>query len=110
MSGVASSVIDDKLVLSGGAGEDNAPTDNVYIYYNGLFSAGPSLPIPLRQHCQMTINGTHIIFIGMNGEAFILDWRRQDYIILDEVPVDDGHILVAASLTINSLDQKLWSP
>jgi len=80
--GMSSSVIDDKLFLTGG-NDGLTYLDTTYILDNQLFFSGPPLPIQAADICQLTINGTHIFFT--NGqETFLLDWYAQDYTILHE--------------------------
>jgi len=87
ISELASSVIDGKLLLSGGF-DDIRKLSTTYIYDEaGVLTPGPAMPFGKERHCQITINSTHIFFVGGAGdEAFLLDWPRQEYVVVDAPP------------------------
>ncbi len=54
------------------------------------FEAGPTLPIEMSYHCQLTINSTHVFFAdtGDTGNAFLLDWYAQTWSALPPMSVN----------------------
>jgi len=79
-SKLSSSVIRDTWVISG-AGEAS-----VYFYKDGSFTPGVAMPADISTHCQLTLNNSHVFFAGDSVNAFILDWERQEYVILEDMP------------------------
>jgi len=79
-----SSVIDGKWVISGG---DTDPTS--LVVFDGIFTPSPSMPFEKKNHCQLTLNSTHIFFTAGEGDTlatFMLDWPTQEWIVLDDIP------------------------
>jgi len=100
---LASSVIDGKWLISGGV-DDTSRHDNTMIYENGVFTPGPRMPNHKMRHCQLTINSTHVFFVGGYEEgAFILDWPRQEFTVLEAPPVSPFY--PACGVINSSFDQ-----
>jgi len=87
--GIASSIINGQWLLSGGWNRENNEESATHIYNNGVFIPGPEMPVSLSYHSQITLNSTHVIFVGAFSEAmFVLDWTRQEYTMLEAPPLD----------------------
>ncbi len=58
------------------------------------FEQGPSLPIQMYSHCQLTINSTHVFFADTfdTGNAFLLNWYEQTWTELPPMTVDREHM------------------
>jgi len=83
----ASSVIDNKWLLTGGESAAlNTFTDTSMVLDGSFFSPAPELPKPKDFHCQLTINSTHVFFTSGLKDTFLLDWDTQKYTILDDIP------------------------
>jgi len=85
-----SSMIDGTWLISGGANEN---TDQTLLYENGLFTPGLEMPYEKDRHCQVTINDTHVFITDgylNEPETFILDWQRQTWTVVDELPATLG--------------------
>jgi len=83
-----SSVIDGKWVISGG--DTDLTHTSLLSYYDGIFQPSPPLPFEKWNHCQLTLNSTHIFFTGGYGySTFMLNWPRQEWIFLDDAPRSD---------------------
>jgi len=91
---LASSVIDGKWLLSGGS-NDISTQSKTLLYEDGVFMPGPDMPARKHSHCQLTLNSTHIFFVGGGGEdaltTFILDWPSQEYTFLESLPATDSY-------------------
>ncbi len=74
--------------------EDHTASDDVPLtteMWTGTeFEPGPSLPIEMNYHCQLTINSTHVFFADTfaTGKAFLLDWYEQTWTELPPMTVD----------------------
>ncbi len=83
-----SSFIDGIWLVSG----DNDPdTELTTEMWTGTgFEPGPSLPIAMSYHCQLTINSTHVFFADTydTGNAFLLNWYEQTWAQLPPTTVD----------------------
>ncbi len=80
-----SSFIDGVWLVSG---DDYVNSDDVPLtteMWTGTgFEPGPTLPVEMSYHCQLTINSTHVFFADTysTGTAFLLDWNQQKWIEL----------------------------
>ncbi len=85
-----SSFIDGIWLISG----DNTASDDCPLtteMWTGTgFKSGPTLPIPMDSHCQLTINSTHVFFADTRhtGKAYLLDWYKQSWTELPRMTVD----------------------
>ncbi len=54
------------------------------------FEEGPLLPIGMWNHCQLTVNLTHVFFADtrVTGRAFLLDWYSQTWTELPPMTVE----------------------
>jgi len=92
MDSMKSSVIDQKWVISGGSGQNAHASLQVY---DGIFTPSPNMPFEKFDHCQLTLNSTHIFFTAGYGDrsaTFMLNWPRQEWIILDDMHASDNMI------------------
>jgi len=82
---MASSVVRGTWVITGG---NNHLTEN--LYFDGLFSPGPTFPAELKGHCQVTVDYNHVLVTANGGEfggkTFMMDWRTQVWSPLEDVP------------------------
>jgi len=67
----ASSIIDNKWFISGGYPESRS----TLIYDGSTFTLGKELPYSRTDHCQLTINSTHVFFAGTEKETFLYNWE-----------------------------------
>ena len=76
------SVVGKSLVVVGGRTGGTTTTDRTQIFSGNSWTFGPSLPLPLEQHCTVTLNSTHLLVTG--GLSSLLPILRFDGgIILD---------------------------
>jgi len=82
--GIASSIIDNKWILSGGFRNLLS-----LLSFDGGFTIEPQLPFEKEAHCQVTVNSTHIFFAGGVGpnydKTFMLDISKQEWIYLESI-------------------------
>jgi len=85
LSSTASSNIDGKWFITGGF---TPPTTNRTSVFDGsTFSRGEPLPTEKDSHCQVTLDDNNIfITAGGTQDTFMLDWAKQTYTILDDIP------------------------
>ncbi len=80
-------------LITGGDNIVVAAYDSTDVWQNDQFQQGPFLPYPLRRHCQVTVNSTHVAILGgYNGTVdmtyfYLLDWRTEEWIAMPDVPV-----------------------
>jgi len=88
---LASSVIDDKWLLSGGDSEESI-FKSTLVFDEDEFSVGPEMPMFKDYHCQITIDPTFIIFLG-GGErdTFVLNWETKEFAYLNNIPLTMSH-------------------
>ncbi len=77
------SLIDGVWLVSGDNEEiesGNAPF-STEIWSNGQFAEGPTLPAAMYNHCQLTVNSTHVFFGNKEGSypSFLLNWENQEW-------------------------------
>jgi len=78
IAGLTSSVIDNKLFITGG--EDSNYLHNTFIYDGKDFISGPDIPTFKAYHCQLTLNSTHVfITSGVDTETYVFDWPNQKW-------------------------------
>jgi len=84
-SDMKSSVIDDKWIISGGDVSSSS-----LLVFDGRFTIDPPMPYDKNNHCQLTLNSTHIFFTAGEGSdpiaTFMLDYPRGEWIYLDYIP------------------------
>ncbi len=76
-----SSFIDGTWLVSGDSnGSDDVGTTTEMWTGTG-FELGPSTPVAMYNHCQLTINSTHVFFVdtAVTGNAFLLYWHEQTW-------------------------------
>ncbi len=89
-----SSFIDRIWLVSG----DSSGSDNVSLtteMWTGTgFEPGPSLPIAMNFHCQLTVNSTHVFFADTHdtGNAYLLNWYKQTWSELPHMRVPRDHM------------------
>ncbi len=73
----AASFIGGYWLLSGGSGAAGSTTE----FWNGTaFVEGPSLPRSMRDHCQVTVDETHVFFATGDGKpSYLLNWSKESY-------------------------------
>ncbi len=90
-----SSFIDGNWLVSGDemVSWDDVPL-TTEIWTGTGFEPGPLLPIEMTDHCQLTINSTHVFFADTHatGNAFLLDWNSQTWKELPPMTVDREHM------------------
>ncbi len=80
-------------LITGGKDNSNSDLDSTDVWQGGEFQPGPFLPLPLRNHCQVTLNSSYIAILGgySNGENvlgfYLLDWKNEKWIYMPDVPV-----------------------
>jgi len=93
--GGKSSVIDGKWFITGGQNfVDLAQMVRTFLYEDGIFVPGPSMPSGKKDHCQLTVNSTHVFVTAGEGltdylnlrDTYLLDWPNQNWITLDDLP------------------------
>jgi len=77
------SVVGNEIIFTGGLG-DIQDERRVFKFNNqGIFTPGPELPERMNNHCQLTINETHIFVGGYpTPGAFLLDLSTEEYVII----------------------------
>ncbi len=77
------------LVSGDGPGDDEFPLTSE-MWTGTEFEPGPTLPIPFTDHCQLTINSTHVFFADTwnTRRAFLLDWYSQTWTELPPMTVE----------------------
>ncbi len=84
-----SSFIDGIWLISGDGpnGEDDRLTTEMWT--GPGFELGPSTPIEMFSHCQLTVNSTHVFFADTHdtGDAFLLDWKEETWTELPSMSV-----------------------
>jgi hypothetical protein len=101
---MSSSQIDGKWLISGGYYVSSQTTS--LIYDDGQFIVGPRLPFPMKDHCQLTINSTHVFIGGTAGKAFLLDWPKQEFVFFWKICLPKWRMELVVSYTIQILDRK----
>jgi len=82
-----SSVIDNVMFMSGGFHESSGAFKSTFFYDGVNINTGLEMPEGKVNHCQLTINATHIFITGNTPtNTFMLDWVRQEWIIVDNIP------------------------
>jgi len=84
-SRMASSIIDTKWFISGGF-RNSGSLKSTLVFDGSQFSEGPELPALKRDHCQVSINVTHMFFTNGGAGAFTFDWENQEYGFVDDIP------------------------
>jgi len=90
-TGLASSVVDDKLLISGGVYTSDLKTTSL-VYDGTQFSQGPELLYGKVYHCQLTINSSFVFFASGGSETFFLDWETQQFLSFDDIPISIGEV------------------
>jgi len=85
LSRAASSNVADIWWLTGGRTLEGDSSTHIF---NGIdFLKGPILPVGMSDHCQLTLNNTHVFFTeGEYGDTFMYNWDTQEWIILESLP------------------------
>ncbi len=86
-----SSFVDDVWLVSGdNAGDDDDVPFTTEMWTGTSFEDGPRLPTPMYDHCQFTINSTHVFFVEtyLTGQSFMLDWFAETWTELPGMTVD----------------------
>ena len=90
-------------LITGGWDGIDPPTDTTEVWssVDGLFlEFGPDLPLPLRGHCQVTLNYSYVFVLGgYDGSDYslsfnVLDWDAEEW--LEPLPDLPGYILFDA--------------
>jgi len=94
-SGMASSSINGIWWITGGFANTYYEPDDLYIkedfdttlIFDGFdFSYGPKMPEKMDNHCQLTLNETHVFIAArFSTSAFMFNWETQEWITLDPV-------------------------
>jgi len=81
------SVADNKIVFSGGLALGEGQKLVFYYDDQGIFTPGPNIPVEMHDHCQVTINETHV-FLGSypTHSALLLNVRTDQYTFLEDIP------------------------
>ena len=79
--------------VTGGVDSDGNVLGGTEIYENGVFRLGPSLPKPLREHCMVNLNKTHVFVGGGFGSsnAYLYDVDAQVWSGLPDIPAEVSH-------------------
>ncbi len=89
-----SSFIDGIWLVSGDDALDagDAPM-TTEMWTGSTFVEGPRLPTPMYDHCQFTINSTHVFFAEAyeTGRSFLLDWFAQTWTEVPPMNVDRNY-------------------
>jgi len=84
---MASSIIDNKWFISGGR-RSTATLQSTSVWDGSVFEDGPEMPGRKENHCQITVNSTHVFLA--NGyeypETYLLDWELETYYIFEDIP------------------------
>ncbi len=78
-------------------GYNAAHLDTTEVWQDEAFAYGPPLPQPLRDHCQLTINSSHVMVLGgHNGtvsttSVHMLDWDSGDWLTMPDLPFTIGN-------------------
>ncbi len=85
-----SSFIDDIWLVSGDVLHSDDVPRTTEMWTGTGFESGPTLPIPMRYHCQLSINSTHVFFADTHytGNAFLLDWYQQTWTVMPPMTVE----------------------
>jgi len=81
---LASSIIDDKIFITGGY--DDVDLKSTLVYDGSQFLQGPDLLHTKYYHCQLTLNSTHIFITSGGYETFLLNWETEEFVLLDDIP------------------------
>ncbi len=89
-----SSFIDDVWLVSGDyiSGDENF-ANVTEMWRSNRFEPGPAVPVPMYNHCQLTINSTHIFFADVSSEnptSHLLDWHSQTWTELPPPSLPDA--------------------
>ncbi len=72
-----SSFIDGVWLLTGDGDSTIDFPQSTEMWTGTNFVEGPSLPVPMHDHCQLTINSTHLFFASdKNNPSYFLDWEQ----------------------------------
>ncbi len=85
-----SSFIDGIWLVSGDRPGSDEVDSTTEMWMGTGFELGPSLPIPMYQQCQLTINSTHVFFADTQttGKAYLLNWNEEIWTELPSMTVD----------------------
>jgi len=80
----ASSIFNDKWVISGGELKE----DEIVFYDEDSFSRGPYMPVEKEGHCQLTLDDEHILFVSgfKSEETLLLNWEDEEWTFLEKIP------------------------
>ncbi len=84
-----SSIINGALLVTGGQNDINSGTRHTTEYYDGgSFVFGPNLPVPMKWHCQITINNTHVFFADTltSLNTYLLNWGTKVFTSISQIP------------------------
>jgi len=78
--------------LTGGNFGNTQQLASTFIFNGTNFERGPDLPFAKDNHCQVTINSTHVFFAGANPATFTYEWDTRTPTILEDPPTsfDEG--------------------
>jgi len=89
---MASSIIDGKWLITGGYNPRNPSSGNAYkttVVYDGVqFTSGPELPVVSDDHCQLTLNSTHVFLVTGDKDTFTLNWETQEYVFYEKTFIE----------------------
>jgi len=89
LSRAASSNIADIWWITGGRNDLEIPETSTLIFDGIEFQEGPFLPVWKNDHCQVTVNDTHVFFTeGQSQDTFMFDWETQEWTFLESIPTD----------------------
>jgi len=90
LSNFASSVVNERWLITGGVDVNFFIQDGIYLYEEGIFAFNGYMPTITRDHCQVTLNDTHVFVTSGYSEemTFILNGLQQTSIvcILEDIP------------------------
>ncbi len=85
-----SSFVDGIWLVSGDEISSNDLPLTTEMWTGPGFESGLSLPIPMYNPCQLTVNSSHVFIADTDstGSAFLLDWNAQTWSVLPRMTVD----------------------
>ncbi len=91
---MASSVIEGKLLASGGTSDvsqvESTLDSTEYLdkkESRGEFKPGSNMPMKMHSHCQVTVNSTHVFISDVRdtGSTYLLNWNSQDFTTMPQL-------------------------